>query len=216
MSEDLILASASPRRQAFVRALGLTVAVDAADIDETPVPSEMPEELVARLCSLKASTVARRWPVDATVLAADTIVVLDGAVLGKPADSAGAVEMLQRLRSKPHQVITAVAVVRGTRSLSECCHSTVWMRNYSDDEIAGYVATGDPLDKAGSYAIQHARFAPAARWEGCYSSIMGLPLALTLRLLHEVGLQAPHPAELVCQAVGAPCCAPEFERGRLR
>ncbi len=175
--QPLILASQSPRRRALLAALGLTFTVDAADVDEAPLPGEAPGEMVCRLCRAKALAVAARHP-RATVLAADTMVVLDGVLLGKPADIADAWAMLRALRGRTHQVYTAVTVVSAGAVRSQLAISDVTMRPFSDAEIAAYVATGDPLDKAGAYAIQHPLFSPVASWAGCYAGIMGLPLQL--------------------------------------
>ncbi len=203
---DLILASQSPRRQQLLAALGLTFIVDAADVDETPLPGEEPDAMVCRLCRVKAQAVAERCP-GRVVLAADTTVVLDGALLGKPANSAEAVTMLRALRGRTHQVFTAVCVAADGTLMSRFSRSDVIMRPYSDAEIAAYVATGDPLDKAGAYAIQHPLFAPVAAWEGCYAGIMGLPLRLVKAMLAEAGVKAPGDVTAVCRGLnGGRCC----------
>ena len=207
MNDSLILASNSPRRQALLAAIGLTFTVDAADVDETRLTGEAPDTLVCRLCRTKARTVAERHP-GVTILAADTVVALDGALLGKPADAARAIAMLRALRGWTHQVYTAVCVATDGDLRSRLSISHVTMRPYSDDEIVAYVDTGDPLDKAGAYAIQHSLFSPAARWEGCYPSIMGLPLRLTADLLAEVGIAVRRDVAAVCEQVsGLTCCA---------
>ncbi len=190
-----------------MRGLGLDFRIEAADIDETEHPGEAPNALVCRLSREKAEVVARRYP-EAAVLAADTVVVLDGVILGKPADAADAGRMLRRLRGRVHQVYTAVSVACETGLAGECCRSDVWMRDYRNAEIAAYVATGDPLDKAGAYAIQHPAFSPVERWAGCYASIMGLPLGLAARLLGHAGVAVPNDVIDVCeQSSGAgQCC----------
>ena len=212
MRYSLILASQSPRRRALLTALGLTFTVDAADVDETPRPDEPPADLVCRLGRTKALEVAARHP-GAVVLAADTVVALDGALLGKPADSAEAWAMLVALRGRTHQVYTAVAVAHNgdissqlsiTYSVLSC--SDVTMRPYSDAEIATYVASGDPLDKAGAYAIQHPLFAPVAGWTGCYTAIMGLPLGVTAELLRAAGVPVPGDVAAACEGIGGNCC----------
>lgn len=207
---ELILASQSPRRRQLLSELGLTFAIDAADVDETPLPGEQPDALVCRLCQVKARAVAERHPA-ATILAADTLVALDGALLGKPADPAEAVAMLRALRGRTHQVYTAVCVATNGTLISRLTISDVIMRPYSDAEIAAYVDTGDPLDKAGAYAIQHPTFSPVASWDGCYASIMGLPLRLVKAMLAEAGAPAPGDVIAVCRGLnGGRCCASEL------
>lgn len=204
---DLILASQSPRRQQLLAALGYTFTVDAADVDETPLPGERPDALACRLCRAKAAAVAARHP-SAVILAADTVVALDGALLGKPADPAEAVAMLRALRGRTHQVYTAVSIAAAGAVTARLSVSNVTMRAYSDEEIAAYVATGDPLDKAGAYAIQHPRFSPVAAWEGCYAGIMGLPLALAHEMLAAAGVTASVGVATVCRGLnGGHCCA---------
>ncbi len=206
---ELILASQSPRRRQLLAGLGLTFTVDAADVDETPLPGEAPDALVCRLCRAKAQAVAVRYPA-AVVLAADTLVALDGALLGKPVDAAEAVAMLRALRGRAHQVYTAVCVATNGALTARLSTSDVTMRPYSDAEIAAYVATGDPLDKAGAYAIQYPAFSPVASWDGCYAGIMGLPLRLVRALLAEVGVSAPGEPSTVCGGLnGGRCCATE-------
>ncbi len=203
----LILASQSPRRRALLTALGVTFTVDAADVDETSLPDELPDALACRLCRAKAAAVAARHP-GAVVLAADTMVALDDRLLGKPADAVEATAMLRMLRGRTHQVYTAVCVGQDGRLTSRLSVSDVTMRPYSDTEIAAYVATGDPLDKAGAYAIQHPLFAPVAAWTGCYAGIMGLPLRLVGEMLAEVGLMVSTDVAIVCGRLnGGKCCA---------
>jgi nucleoside triphosphate pyrophosphatase len=209
MRPTLILASNSPRRQALLAALGLDFAIDSSDVDETPLPGEAPDVLVCRLCRAKAQAVADRHP-GATILAADTLVALGGALLGKPADETEAAAMLRAMRARTHRVYTAVCVAANGGLRSRLSVSHVTMRPYSDDEIGTYVDTGDPLDKAGAYAIQHSRFSPVARWEGCYAAIMGLPLKLATDLLAEAGIAVPATVAAVCEQLsGSTCCARE-------
>jgi septum formation protein len=187
--------------------LGLAFTVDAADVDETPLPGEAPDALVCRLGRAKAQAVAVRRP-GAVVLAADTLVTLDGRLLGKPADPAEATAMLADLRGRTHQVYTAVCVARDGELCARLAISDVTMRPYTDAEIAAYVASGDPLDKAGAYAIQHPRFSPVAGWTGCYTSIMGLPLRLVTEMLAQVGVKTPGTVAEVCGGLnGGTCCA---------
>jgi septum formation protein len=180
--------------------------IDAADVDETPLPGERPDMLACRLCRAKATAVAARHPT-AAVLAADTIVALDTMLLGKPADAFEATAMLRLLRGRTHQVYTAACVAHDSGLVTRLAVSDVTMRSYSDAEIAAYVATGDPLDKAGAYAIQHPLFVPVAAWSGCYASIMGLPLGLVIEMLADAGIVAPADVLRVCETLsGGSCC----------
>ncbi len=201
----LILASASPRRQAFLRALGLEFDVLVSDIDESTRLYEEPEELVMRLSEGKASAIAELYR-HSVVVAADTVVVLDGQILGKPAGPDGAREMLRALRNRCHDVYTAVCVCTAAFDRTRLSCSQVHMRDYSDAEIEAYIATGDPLDKAGAYAIQHPEFSPVERWEGCYAGIMGLPLGLLAELLSNAGVAIPAGVIATCEASSGQCC----------
>jgi septum formation protein len=219
MSDYLVLASNSPRRQALLRSLEVNFSVDSADVDETSLAGEAPDVLVCRLCRAKAQAVAERHP-GAPILAADTVVALEGRLLGKPADTAEAKAMLRALRDRTHPVYTAVCVAAGGELRSGLSISQVTMRPYTDEEIDAYVDSGDPLDKAGAYAIQHSRFSPVARWEGCYPSIMGLPLRLAAELLADAGIAVPGNVAAVCERLsGAACCArgdpPTVERSNV-
>jgi MAF protein len=198
----LVLASASPRRRALLGLLGVPFSVAATDVDERPRPGEAPEALASRLARTKALAIRPRAATppgaaeaergDAIVLAADTIVVLDGAILGKPRDGAEAASMLQALRARPHRVLSGLALaVRGTVAWSSVVETTVWMRAYRDDEIARYVASGRPLDKAGGYGIQDADFRPVERIDGCYANVVGLPLCEVRRALAAVSSSGP-------------------------
>jgi len=189
----LVLASASPRRQELLRAAGISFVVQPADVDETALPNESARECAERLAQQKALHVWNERPND-VVLGADTVVVVDGATLGKPADTDDATRMLRLLRGRDHQVITGICLVkRGVGSadrrnekneLRTASETTlVTMSEISDQEISDYVATGEPMDKAGAYAIQGI----ASRWiphiEGDYSNVVGLPVALVYRML---------------------------------
>lgn len=208
MKPPLILASASPRRRQLLQYLGLPFQVHIADIDESAWPAEAPAAHVRRLAETKARTVADRAQ-QSVVLAADTIVVLQGRILGKPQDAADARCMLQSLRTAPHQVLTAVAVASPDlhpRLLSHIHSSHVFMRPYTDAEIDVYIASGDPLDKAGAYAIQHPDFRPVARFEGCFASIMGLPLGVVADIFSQIDL-IPQPTwPQHCQQLSGHCC----------
>lgn len=207
MPHQLILASSSPRRQDLLQRLGVRFEIATADIDESQQPDEAPTALVQRLAREKAQTVAARRPGRA-VLGADTIVVLDGEVLGKPAGANEATTMLRRLCGRPHTVWSALyawnpALERVAAALNE---STVWMRSYGEDELAAYVASGDPFDKAGAYAIQHPGFAPVERIDGCYSGVMGFPLGEVAQVLRTIGIDVPGQAAVACQPQLGRCC----------
>jgi len=179
----LILASASPRRRELLAAAGVECRVDAADIDETPRPDEAPAGYAERLAREKAATVAIRHP-DHCVLGADTVVVLDGEIFGKPLDGADARRMLRRLSGREHLVITGVAVARNRAVCSEVEISRVEMRDISETELAAYVDGGEPMDKAGAYAIQGDAGRFIRRFSGEIDTIIGLPVKLALKLLN--------------------------------
>ena len=185
----LVLASASPRRKELLGALGLSFTVRTADVDETPQDGEDPGGYVLRVARAKASGVAVAEP-DALVLAADTSVVLGGDILGKPKDAAEARAMLRRLSGRAHRVLTAVALF-GRAELSIVVETQVRFRPVSEEEIAWYVGTGEPLDKAGAYAVQGAGGAFVERIDGSPSNVVGLPLAETVALLFEAGAPLP-------------------------
>lgn len=201
---ELVLASSSPRRQAFLRDLGFNFTVAVADVDESPLPGEKPIPLAMRLAEAKAKVVADRHNGDGpphVIVAADTVVALGDELYGKPVDDADAADMLVRLRNREHDVHSAICVlsIPSDRSSTRVNTTIVRMRDYSDDEIAAYVATGDPMDKAGAYAIQDPGFAPAASIEGCLTGVMGLPLGDLCRLLAEHGVLPSQPVVEVCE-----------------
>jgi septum formation protein len=205
----LILASASPRRRDLLRSAGISFVVEPADVEETPRAGEPARDCAERLAREKALAIGRKRPWD-VVLGADTIVVVEGTILGKPADRDDAVRMLKMLSNRVHQVITGVCVIHpgrgtqfpsgsqtwlaapdgpgtGARELKTASETTlVTMSAISDHEIEDYVATGEPIDKAGAYAIQGI----ASRWipriEGDYSNVVGLPVSLVYRILRDV------------------------------
>ena len=200
LSKGLILASASPRRQQLLSLLEVPFTSLKADVEENRGHREKPEEMVCRLSQAKAEALAEDYP-ERLIVAADTIVVLDSQVLGKPADADEAAAMLQRLLGREHLVfsgLTALSPSTGQQA-TELAQTTVWMRPYSDEEISRYVASGDPLDKAGAYAIQHQEFNPVAYIQGCYASVMGLPLCHLGRALSRLGLTLPVDVPHVCQ-----------------
>lgn len=198
----LILASNSPRRRELLALTGWTFAIRPAAIDETPLAGEDPGTYVTRLARSKARAGATLAPAGSLVLAADTIVADGPALLGKPGTPEQAAEMLRRLRGKTHQVCTAIAVVATASGhlLSERCCSQVPMRKYSPAELDAYVASGDPLDKAGAYGIQHAGFHPVEHFSGCFASVMGLPLCHLARLMQRMGYPPPADVPAACQA----------------
>jgi septum formation protein len=184
----VILASQSPRRRELLGLIGIPHTVMPADIDETVMPHEEPVPHCERLAREKAHTLAVQHP-DAVVIAADTIVVLDGAILGKPADVADARRMVKLLSGRSHTVHTAIAVARDGHTESAVESVEVTFRALSDDEIAAYVATGEPMDKAGAYGIQGWGATIVERVNGDYFSVMGLGLRRLIDLLARVGIQ---------------------------
>lgn len=203
---DFVLASKSPRRRELLGALGLRFIVDSTDVDETPLPGEAPEALVCRLSRAKAAAVVDRHPGE-IVLGADTLVVLDGVLLGKPADALEAVAMLSALRDRIHVVYTAICLMRDGAAETRISATRVKMRAYTDAQIEAYVETGDPLDKAGAYGIQDPRFAPVESWDGCYSAVMGLPMGLAATLLSGAGISVQAGVPGVCETItGDRCC----------
>ena len=206
----LVLASGSPRRRVLLAELGVPFDVRPADVDETPQTGESADDLVRRLAVAKAQAgLAAATEADVVVLAADTLVAVAGEVLGKPVDEADATRMLRTLSGTRHQVLTGVAVARRSPPASpadlpagsavapaasisvEVVTTHVRMRTWTDHEIAAYVASGEPMDKAGSYAIQEVgdRFVDGI--EGSFDNVVGLPLEVTRRLLIEAGLDLP-------------------------
>ncbi len=184
----LVLASGSPRRRELIRALDMPMESSSPDGDEdSPRSGERPEEYVMRLSLDKARQITDRFA-NAVVIGADTVVVLNEEILGKPVNEAEATAMLQRLRGVAHSVLTGMTVLDGrTGHWKSTVKSTdVCMRRYTDMEIAAYVKTGEPLDKAGGYAIQDEDFRPAASIQGCYLNVVGFPLCEVIRLLGEL------------------------------
>ena len=182
----VILASASPRRRELLGLIGIAHEVRPADIDESLLPDELPAPHAERLARSKAHTIAAHEP-GAVVIAADTIVVVDGDVLGKPRDPRHAHEMLRRLSGRTHTVLTAIAVAKESRTESAVESVNVTFRALSDDEIDAYIATGEPMDKAGAYGIQGYGATIVERVDGDYFSVMGLGLRRLVELLERVG-----------------------------
>lgn len=182
----IVLASASPRRADIMRQIGLDPEVTPADVDEAYLPGETPAGHVERLARAKAETVARRVP-EALVVGGDTVVVLDGEVLAKPADAAGAREMLRGLSGREHEVLSGIALAGPHGTVSAVTRTRVWMRPFDAETAAAYVATGEPLDKAGAYGIQGGGAALVERIDGDYYSVVGFPVAAFLTLLEQAG-----------------------------
>ncbi len=181
----LILASRSPRRAELLAAAGIPFTVRTADIDETPRPGESARDYTLRLAVEKAAAVPAT--VDEIVLAADTTVVLNGQIMGKPADSDDARRMLRALSGHRHDVLTAICLRRGSRVIQDVAATAVWFAPLAEREIADYVASGEPMDKAGAYGIQGLASKFIDRIEGSYSNVVGLPVALVYCRLSEFG-----------------------------
>ena len=202
LSEPLLLASASPRRRQLLSLLGLPYEVTTSPVDEDALQAQFhgPNEQLAQwLAEQKASGIHTLPETDGRlVITADTTVLLDDSILGKPRDVAHARELLLSLRNRWHRVITGVTVsqtIAGKLQMhSANCTTPVLMRPYSEAEVMAYIATGDPLDKAGSYGIQHPSFQPTDRIQGCYLNVVGLPLCTLVNLLAEFDVYPIYPA----------------------
>ena len=208
-TDILILASNSPRRRQLLSLGGWTFKVAVADVDENQHHGETPGEYVLRLAELKARKSAENARPGSVVIAADTTVVDGDDILGKPVDEQDAAHMLKRLRGHTHQVYTGLALLRVSdgsalrqaqdSALTDLSVTDVPMRDYSDEEIAAYVQTGDPLDKAGAYAIQHPDFHPVENLRGCFASVMGLPLCRLIYLLRQFEIFPTADVGIRCQ-----------------
>jgi septum formation protein len=181
---EFLLASASPRRRQLLRLLNIPFEVINTEVDETPFPGESATALVTRLSRLKAQTAQSEYR-ESIVIAADTDVEVNGVILGKPRDQQDARAMLRRLRREEHSVYGGITIIDptlptlqnvGAGGMTFVVQTRVWMRDYSDAELESYIATGDPLDKAAAYAVQHPLFRPVARLEGCFANVMGMAL----------------------------------------
>jgi septum formation protein len=188
MKPNVVLASASPRRRELLTLIGIEHSVVPSNFDETMQPGEEPLGHALRLAMQKAGAVAGAHP-DAVVIGADTVVVLDGEVLGKPSTTAAAGGMLRALNGRTHTVITAVAVAYGGAVRRGAEQVAVTFRRLDDDEVEAYVATGEGMDKAGAYGIQGFGATIVERIEGDYFAVMGLPLVRLVGLLREVGVR---------------------------
>lgn len=194
------------------------------EIDERPLPGEPPDRYVLRLAKLKAQAASLTSQADEVILTADTTVADGGHILGKPANAAEAREMLRSLRGRAHTVYTAFGITNSPSCafpITDLCATRVWMRDYTDGEIEAYIASGDPFDKAGAYAIQHPVFEPAERVEGCYACVVGLPVCHVARAMVSFGFSPPSPITTSCPEVlqiDSPCPAAEtiFRRSAER
>lgn len=186
---NIILASNSPRRRELLRQIGLTFTVDPADVDERVMPGESPEAYAVRVAIDKMRVAASRTG-QGIVIAADTIVVLDDAILGKPVDPQDARRMLSMLSGRMHQVITGLAIMNSSngRMLTRAVVTRVWFRALSSDEIDSYVKSNEPMDKAGAYGIQEKGALLVERIDGCYFNVVGLPLVVLGEMIKEFGI----------------------------
>jgi septum formation protein len=203
---NLLLASGSPRRHELLSLLGLPFGLTTPNVVEIPRVDESPAALVVRLSRAKARAAYPKTNTQSTntiIVACDTVVALNGDLLGKPRDAAEATAMLRRLRDQPsHVVYSAVTLLEPAtdRALTDVAETQLTMRAYTDAEIVAYVVSGDPLDKAGAYAIQHPEFHPVATLQGCYANVMGLPLCHLTRCLRVLGIEPSCDTPAVCQA----------------
>jgi len=187
----LVLASSSPRRKEILEALGLAFEVCSAEVDESLRPGESPFDAAERLAREKAAGAAAELPPDAVIVAADTIVVLEGRALGKPADRADAGRMLRSLQGRRHEVVTGLAVAQEGRLVSGRDVTRVVFAPMTEEEIAAYAASGEPDDKAGAYALQGIGGVFIERVEGSPSNVIGLPVRLFAKLARKMGLAVP-------------------------
>ena len=198
----LVLASNSPRRKQLLALGGWEYKVLAVDIDEGQYFDENPEKYVVRVAQEKANAAAMQLAPRSLVIAADTCVVDGDKILGKPSNEAEAWDMLKQLQGRMHQVFTAICVLDTETRLtsSDLCRTDVIMRSYSEEEISTYIASGDPLDKAGAYAIQHHGFDPVEIIDGCYANVVGLPLCHLERKLRKFNIFSKTDIAFNCQA----------------
>lgn len=188
----IVLASASPRRQDFLKSLRLHFTIQPASIDETPLPGERPEEFVMRLAHEKARSVAKAHP-KSCAIGADTIVCMGNTLFGKPGTPEEALLMLQRLRGKTHKVMTGIALIHQVESVTKTFLETtsVTFAHFSDELLKAYIANGDPMDKAGSYGIQSGGAFLVETLQGSYSNVVGLPLTRLVQELVAMGVLTP-------------------------
>jgi septum formation protein len=200
-TKKLVLASGSPRRRELLDLTGLAFEIATTDIDETPHPGEAADAYTLRLSQAKAHAARPMVTGPALILAADTTVADGDSILGKPADPAEARAMLGRLRGRTHQVYTAITLLDAAsdQARSELAVTNVPMREYRPDEVEAYIASGDPFDKAGGYAIQHRGFHPVELRSGCFANVVGLPLCHLLRALRAFGIEPGADVPARCQ-----------------
>lgn len=203
---EIILASTSPRRRELLALAGWPFEIIPADVDETTQNGEPADEYVYRLAQVKAKVVANLHQNGSQgngeyIIAADTTVADRGQILGKPGDAAEAESMLLNLRGRTHQVYTAVSIIEAKtgQTITELAATNVPMREYTQDEIDAYIASGDPFDKAGGYAIQHPGFRPVEHLTGCYANVVGLPLCHLMRAAKKFGLDPEADIPAACQ-----------------
>jgi MAF protein len=198
---SIVLASNSPRRGQLLSLTGWEFTTFSTQVDERPLENEEPVAYVLRMAGTKARDAASQLESGDLVIAADTTVVDGGEILGKPADQDDALSILSRLRGHIHRVYTAVAVLNMVDDtlIMDLCATEVPMRDYSDEEMQTYVGSGDPMDKAGAYAIQHAGFHPVEYLDGCYANVMGLPLCHLARTLRNFDHHAERDIPQSCQ-----------------
>jgi septum formation protein len=204
----LVLASSSPRRQELMQIGGWNFSVRPIDVDESRLLEESPETHVVRLAQEKARACSTRVGEDVVIIGADTVVVDSGDILGKPGSSEKAKAMLTRLRGHTHHVCTGIAILNPVTGalITDLCVTEVPMRSYSDADMDTYIRSGDPLDKAGAYAIQHSGFHPVERLAGCFASVMGLPLCHLARNLMTLGIDTTRDIAAECKTEFAYNC----------
>jgi septum formation protein len=197
----LYLASNSPRRRELFHLFGWDFNVLSIPIDEQPLANENPADYVLRLAENKVLAAANRASSDSVLVGADTVVVDGKMLMGKPENKTHAIQMLQQLRGRQHQVLTGIVLRRNCDQvmIKTLSISDVFMRDYTDQEIMVYVNSGDPLDKAGAYAIQHIGFHPVKTISGCYASVMGLPLCHLVHAFQRIGLNPKSDVPGMCQ-----------------
>lgn len=208
----LILASRSPRRHELLSLLEIPFEIRVADIDETPLAGEAPVDVPQRLSRLKAEAVATDMDAG-LVIGADTVVVHKGEILGKPEDAEDAEAMLRRLREERHRVFSGFTVTDAAtgKLITELCETKIWLRAMTNEEIARYVASGDPMDKAAGYAIQNDVFAPVSKAVGCPANVMGLPMCHVVRNLRRFGMELPDSQPTRCAIrFGYHCALTEY------
>lgn len=210
---SLVLASNSPRRKQILAWSGVPFSVRPADIDETPQEGESARAYVQRIALTKGRKMSGSAGFKELIVAADTTVAVDDEIIGKPKNAEEARQILLKLRGRVHFVHTAIVVIAPSKGLieRELCTTRVRMRRYTDEEINAYIRTGDPMDKAGAYAIQNESFHPVDQLKGCYASVMGLPLCHLERVLRRMGYGDRKQIPFICQDELAYNC-PIFNR----